>query len=405
MLLSILTRAWRGTIVVGALAGAAVTAASCATASVDNTPSCDAPKELCSGTCSDLQTDGENCGKCGYECPAGQACSGGKCATTCAGGDVICGGDGGIGKCVNTKSDNSNCGGCGKACPAGQICFGGTCQGTCGDSKSGQTTCKSDGGSPYCANLNTDNQNCGTCGKSCSSTQVCSGGQCASVCAGDQTMCGGDGGPLYCANLNTDDANCGACGVPCGSMQACIGGACVSQCSPYQTLCTPDGGAPYCADTQSDNTNCGTCGNVCPSNKPVCSQGKCTTGAQPPTCVAANGLTWCFDNTQCGNACTSVCSTLGMTTVDTTTWQNAQNTQQLCQNINNAFGLGGTVSVSSYSYACAEDTYATHAVNGGLVGPLLCSSYASCTTSHLTTMDQQGVACGPLSRRSVCACK
>jgi hypothetical protein len=170
-------------------------------------------------------------------------------------------------------------------------------------------------------------------------------------------------------------------------------------------MCTQDGGPNYCVDYLTDNKNCGQCGTICPVNTPVCSGGKCTTGGQPPTCVMANGLRWCFNNAACGQACTAVCQALGMTTVSTNTWLAAQDTVAECQAISQAFGLGNNVSVTSYTYACAEDTTGTHTVNGGLIGPILCSNYNLCPQNHLTNMDQLGVACGGGSRRSICPCQ
>ena len=83
----------------------------------------------------------------------------------------------------------------------------------------------------------------------------------------------------------------------------------------------------------------------------------------------------------------------------------AQDTAAECQAINDAFALGGAVSMSSYTYACSEDQGAVHAVPGGLVGPLLCSTYGPCPTNHRTMMDQLGIACNMSSRRSVCPCQ
>ena len=123
-------------------------------------------------------------------------------------------------------------------------------------------------------------------------------------------------------------------------------------------------------------------------------------------CKYVNGLWWCYDSSACGQACNDVCASLGFSlTVSDATWFAAQNTAPLCQAINDAFGLGGTVNFLSYSYACLEDTVGTHAAPGGLIGPLYCSSSSGCPTSHRTTMDQLGTACGASSRRSICPCQ
>lgn len=379
---------------------------SCAQGAVVVGPECATGEATCDKVCSDLKTDSENCGKCGVVCPGGQACVAGACTTSCPSGNALCGGDGGKAACVNTKSDNTNCGKCNAKCPSGQVCYAGGCSNTCGGTSSGQTLCTPDGGAPYCANLKNDNANCGKCGAPCASGDACIGGACASACTLDQTLCGTDGGTPYCANLQTDNANCGDCEKKCGAFESCDQGTCQPQCAFYQKLCTPDGGQAYCASTSTDNTNCGTCGKVCPPNAPVCVAGQCKTGGQPPTCVQANGLTWCYNANACGQACTAVCAAIGMSVYpNLNTWFAAQNTSQLCANISQAFGLGAGVSVTSYTYACLEDAAGNHTAPGGLIGPLLCSSYSSCPQNHLATMDQIGTPCGANSRRSICPCQ
>ncbi len=61
----------------------------------------------CSGTCTSLQTDSKNCGKCGSACAAGKSCCGAKC--------------------VDLLTDSNNCGKCGAACSNNKKCKAGTC--------------------------------------------------------------------------------------------------------------------------------------------------------------------------------------------------------------------------------------------------------------------------------------
>lgn len=267
-------------VLIGAAVLVAGVAAACAQAApIDTTVplACTGGQVICNGVCADQQTDTENCGTCGIQCPAGQACALGKCATACPNGDNICKGGNGKSSCVNVRTDNTNCGACGKSCTTGQVCFNSQCTSTCGDAKTGQSVCGADGGAPYCANLKNDNANCGKCGVSCPSSQVCSNGACSSACTMDQTLCGGDGGAPFCANLQTDNAHCGDCAVACKALEACIAGFCTPQCTDQQLLCA--GNPPYCTDNLSDNNNCGKCGNVCPNNKPLCTGGTCTDGS------------------------------------------------------------------------------------------------------------------------------
>jgi hypothetical protein len=51
---------------------------------VSESVSCEAGLTACGGTCSNLQTDGDNCGGCGLPCPTG--CSAGRCVVTLASG-------------------------------------------------------------------------------------------------------------------------------------------------------------------------------------------------------------------------------------------------------------------------------------------------------------------------------
>lgn len=126
----------------------------------------------------------------------------------------------------------------------------------------------------------------------------------------------------------------------------------------------------------------------------------------PDNCVEANGLTWCYNPEACGEACNDVCAAVGGTPVaDSGVWFEAQNTTGECQNISQAFGLGTSVDMASYTYACSEDPSGDHVAPGGLNAPLLCSTFAGCPDNHRTNMDQLGIACGPNSRRSVCPCE
>jgi hypothetical protein len=262
----------------------------------------------CTSGCVALSTDTDNCGACGTACPLGQACVAGACTLDCPNGNLKCVKDGGAGVCVNSKTDNQNCGGCGSVCKAGEICYGGGCSGTCGDAKSGETVCNADAGSPYCANLQTDNQNCGTCGNICSGGQLCESGMCQGTCTSDQTLCGGDSGSPYCADLMSDNANCGNCGASCGgTLQSCVGGACTNQCTTGQLKCG-DGGSAYCIDAQTDNHNCGGCGTTCPTNKPVCSGGSCTTVTGGGTVYFTNGTIGDVTYVPCGNGTNTNCT-------------------------------------------------------------------------------------------------
>ena len=125
-----------------------------------------------------------------------------------------------------------------------------------------------------------------------------------------------------------------------------------------------------------------------------------------PTCVEANGLSWCFNNRECGQACNDVCASIGGELIDDdNVWFQAQDSVEECQAISQALGLGNVVDFDSFTHACLEDTFGNHTVGGGLNAPLLCSSFDGCPADHRTQADGLGVPCGPESRRSICPCE
>lgn len=140
------------------------------------------------GTCVRRVGAGSNldgCTTAGASC-GGQTCSGATpdlCGTTC----------------TNKQTDNNNCGICGNACTAGQTCTNGAC-GTTNQCPTGQTAC-----SGVCKNLQTDAANCGACGTACTSTQTCSSGVCTATGSNEVNSCWGNGGTNgKCYDCNGD---------------------------------------------------------------------------------------------------------------------------------------------------------------------------------------------------------
>ncbi|MGO9835908.1 MAG: hypothetical protein ACLP1X_17025 [Polyangiaceae bacterium] len=77
---------------------------------------------LCNGSCTDTNTDPNNCGACGHLCATGQSCAGGACSP-CPSPQVVCASNN---TCTDTTSDPSNCGACGHNCQ-GSTCTASLC--------------------------------------------------------------------------------------------------------------------------------------------------------------------------------------------------------------------------------------------------------------------------------------
>jgi hypothetical protein len=207
---------------------------------------------FCSGVCTDVRIDPDNCGTCDVSCndESGGFCENGRCR--CGGRQVSC-----PTGCVDLQTDLANCGRCGIACAEGQICADGACRFDC---PSDFAEC---GGE--CRNLLTDPDHCGTCNNSCPRAQVCRNGACDTSC-GNLTSCNG-----ICRDLAHDPGHCGSCTTACAADEVCIEGTCSFLCGPGITNCNGT-----CKDLRVDPQNCGACGQQC-GMRQSCTNGLCTT--------------------------------------------------------------------------------------------------------------------------------
>jgi hypothetical protein len=158
--------------------------------------------------------------------------------------------DGGHSVCTDPKTDPLNCGHCGVQCFAGDACSQAFC------CPSPLVFCPDAG---LCIDLDTDSENCGACGILCPNEARCvtpAGGFPACVCADggpgtDFEVCSG-----LCVDFANDSYNCGACG------NACVHGPCAPNdagsescgcASPYQRCNS------LCIDPRDDYEHCGGC--------------------------------------------------------------------------------------------------------------------------------------------------
>jgi hypothetical protein len=177
---------------------------------------CDSGSHRCAYSCASGTSTPDSCGDSCVHCsaPAGgqPTCTNGQCDFTCPGGGKC--GD----RCVNVQTDAQNCGGCGISCTlsnAQATCSAGRCQ--IGSCRAGFDDCNRNPTDGCEVNIaKNDPNNCGGCGVSCSSDQSCKNNKCVANCGGSGQPCCGN------TTCNTGfvciDLTCQPCG---GNLQKC----------------------------------------------------------------------------------------------------------------------------------------------------------------------------------------
>jgi hypothetical protein len=262
---------------------------------------CSSGKTMCGGTCTATGTDPKNCGACGHVCQTGMVCSQGGCAAGCSGGETLCGGPPEAG-----------------APEAGPVVDSGTSQQDGGEAEDGGESEAStpvvdsgspamvDAGAPYCANLDNDPNNCGSCGMTCGSG-TCTNGTCSvGSCPAGQVACAASGTCIptgTCCNTGECKLTNEICPMPGGVCQCpsgekpCMGT--LMACIPTAACCT----TADCAGTNGET--CGTPGMACTC--PVSATLQCCVGTDCP--MEMNVVTAaCSSSNACSvSTCTAGC--------------------------------------------------------------------------------------------------
>jgi hypothetical protein len=221
-------------------------------------------------------------------------CSGSTCSGTCDPGYADCDGNLQTNGCeVAVGTDIQNCGSCGRACSTSNVgvaCSAGVCDGVCNP---GFSDCNGNKQADGCeAATGTDPQNCGGCGTVCSADEIapkCSGGVCDGACAPGYADCNGDKQADGCeVAVETDTNNCGGCNrscpAPSNADATCSDGVCGEACLNGYGDCNGQTSDGCEANLSGDPTHCGGCANVCSGEnvvQPACTSGVCSGACNP----------------------------------------------------------------------------------------------------------------------------
>jgi hypothetical protein len=214
-------------------------------------------------------------------CGAGTRCNAGQCvANLCAPNSVSCGPEGR--RTCNADGTAYAATPCPTVANATARCEGnGTCVQVCAD---GYGDCDGGSGNGCEASLRDNGANCGACGRSCASGQMCMNGVCQSSC-GPLTQCGGS-----CVDTRSSAAHCGRCDNAClerpNAPPTCRNSACVLACSGTFADCDFNQTTGCEVDLNTSGQNCGLCGRACATGQ-SCVGGVCQTATVPRSCREA----------------------------------------------------------------------------------------------------------------------
>ncbi|HOT10653.1 MAG TPA: hypothetical protein PK710_12825 [Polyangiaceae bacterium] len=233
--------------------------------------SCDAP-DTCGG--------GGVPNQCGCTCSLPNAvtsCLGGVCMIkSCNAGWADCDGIADNGCEANLATNKNNCGSCGKICAdvhGAAVCVAGDCNILC---DSGWGNCDGNAANGCETDTRSDPAHCSGCGRACSTQNfnpACEAGKCTGSCHDGYADCNNDKLIDGCeANTSSDPANCGGCGIVCSSQNisvTCAQGICNGVCATGYDDCNGNKQTDGCETHLLNNLDaCGSCGNSCRSPMP-----------------------------------------------------------------------------------------------------------------------------------------
>jgi hypothetical protein len=357
----------------------------------------DCNKQVPDGCEVDLKTTLANCGACGHNCTApanmGNACTAGVCATgACMSGYADCNNNLADGCETNLIIDVGNCGACGAACSANNItpaCTSGICNGTC---NSGFADCNGNKQTDGCeTNLGTSTGNCGSCGTACSSNNInpsCTSGVCSGTCNTGFADCNNNKQTDGCeTSLNTDINNCGTCGHACDSGQSCQSGTCVG--APG-IACTSNGqcATGICVDSVCCSTVCsGTC-QACNLAGQVGTCSNIPAGTDPANECADQGAASCGTIGYCNGSGSCAYYPVGTVAVAASCSAGIYTPTSTCS------GSGSVVSGGSNVYCPPYTCNGNSACNSTCAGDFDCVSSYYCYSNSCVAKKSSGVTCG-----------
>ncbi len=324
-------------------------------------------------------------GSC-YACNANAHQSGGTC--TCNAGYSQCG-SGSTATCLNLQTDTNNCGSCGHACPSGQVCSSGQCVGT--ECSAGQTNTVSCG-SGECANTLKQTCSSGAWTPPASTCTPLSPPTCSALgynCGQQSDTCGGT-------------LNCGAASANCTAAFGTCTATGTKYCSngQYGACQATDPRPANCAGKQCGDDGCGGSCGTCGAGQ-TCSGGQCVASCANPYFCASPAPAHATLFSQ--YFCTSPTSCYGCSAG----YVNQGGTCACVQQASPYEGCTGTTrcsgntiqSCSANAYGCSywtdEQTCAITCVTGsGGASCGSCAKDADCNDDNPCTTDACSVAAG-----------